>query len=223
MPDAPEHKVRARLGSFGFSADKADRAVETLSGGEKTRLMLAICTFNAPELLVLDEPTNHLDIDSREALIHALNEYEGAVLMISHDPHLVEACADQLWLVAGGIIRPWEDDLDAYRRYVITGKIETPQAAKPNINKAEARKLAAQRREQMKPLRQKIQALEKDVERLSKERDRLDAALADPATKDPTETAKSRAATLRALAAAEEQWLAATEEYEAGQREAEDA
>jgi ATP-binding cassette subfamily F protein 3 len=230
MPDAPEHKVRARLGSFGFSADKADRAVETLSGGEKTRLLLAMVTFAAPELLVLDEPTNHLDIDSREALIHALNEYQGAVLMISHDPHLVEACADQLWLVAGGVIRPWEDDLEAYRRYVITGKMEAPPPAevKPNINKAEARREAALRREKLKPLKQKITALEQEVARLSKERKAIEKALGNPEiyAKDPKkaqEVVQQSGALLRALSVAEEQWLAAQEEYDAGMKEAEEA
>lgn len=232
MKDAPEHKVRARLGGFGFSADKADRAVETLSGGEKTRLLLALSTFQAPELLVLDEPTNHLDIDSREALIHALNEFKGAVLLISHDRHLIEATADRLWLVGGGRIRPWDDDLEAYRRFIISGAVmpayeaEIPVA--PNINKAEARREAAALRERLKPLKQKIVTLEQEVARLTRERKLLDKALSSPElyAKDPRKAqdiVKQSGTILRALKEAEEQWLHAQSAYDEAMSEAEEA
>jgi ATP-binding cassette subfamily F protein 3 len=219
MPEGAEYKVRAVLGGFGFSADKANRPVETLSGGEKTRLLLALCTFDAPELLVLDEPTNHLDIDSREALVYALNDFKGAVLLISHDRHLIEATAERLWLVSGGRIAPWEDDLEAYRRYVISGSTEPPRPARPQQNKAEARKEAVARREKLKPLKQKIDALEKDIARLTQERDALDAVLADAELyeKDPKkaeETSKRRGTVLHALAGAEERWLEASAEYD---------
>ncbi len=119
MPDAPEAKVRARAGAIGFPAAAADTPVRNLSGGEKARLLLGLATFNSPHLVVLDEPTNHLDIDSRGALIEAINDYSGAVILVSHDRHLLEACADRLWLVAEGGVKPFDGDLDDYRRLVL--------------------------------------------------------------------------------------------------------
>src|SRR5437868_9857291 len=112
LPDAPEAKVRAVAGSFGFSAENADKKVEKLSGGEKARLMMGLATFGGPHLLILDEPTNHLDIDSRAALIEAINDYSGATILVSHDRHLLDACADQLWLVANGRVTPFDGDLE---------------------------------------------------------------------------------------------------------------
>ncbi len=104
---------------MGFPNVKADTAVAELSGGEKARLLMGLATFNGPHLLILDEPTNHLDIDSRAALIEAINEYEGAVILVSHDRHLVEACADRLWLVADGTVKTFDGDMDDYRRFVL--------------------------------------------------------------------------------------------------------
>ncbi len=115
MPEATEAQRRTKLGTWGFGADKADTKCSNLSGGEKARLLLALTAFHAPHLLILDEPTNHLDVDSREALIHAIAEYEGAVILISHDRHLVEATADRLWIVAGGTVRSYDGDMDSYR------------------------------------------------------------------------------------------------------------
>ena len=115
MPEATEAQKRTRLGTFGFCADKADTNCAKLSGGEKARLLLALTAFHAPHLLILDEPTNHLDVDSREALVQALTEYEGAVILISHDRHLIEACADRLWIVRGGTVRSYDGDMDSYR------------------------------------------------------------------------------------------------------------
>ena len=114
-----EVKVRAMLGGFGFDKHKADTKVGELSGGEKARLLFCLMSFDAPHIMLLDEPTNHLDIDAREALMQALNNYSGAVILVSHDPHLVECVADQLWLVADGKCVPYDDDLDAYRKLVI--------------------------------------------------------------------------------------------------------
>lgn len=116
MPGASEQKVRAFLGRFGFGQNRAETRISNMSGGEKARLLLALMAREAPELLLLDEPTNHLDIDSRQALIQALNEYPGAVMLISHDPHLVELTADCLLLVDDGKVRPFEGDLEDYRR-----------------------------------------------------------------------------------------------------------
>src|ERR1700687_2894874 len=116
MPEATETQRRARLGTLGFSVGKADTPAEKLSGGEKARLLFALATFHAPHLLILDEPTNHLDVDSREALIYALNDYEGAVILISHDRHLLEATVDRLWVVRGGTVAPYDGDLETYRQ-----------------------------------------------------------------------------------------------------------
>ncbi|MBX9701641.1 MAG: ATP-binding cassette domain-containing protein, partial [Acetobacteraceae bacterium] len=115
MPKATETACRGQIARFGLDADRAETRVSSLSGGEKARLLLALCTRDAPQLLILDEPTNHLDIDAREALVKALAEYAGAVLLITHDPHLVELVADRLWLVADGTVKPFEGDLDDYR------------------------------------------------------------------------------------------------------------
>ena len=115
LPRATPPQVRAQLARFGLDADRAETPVANLSGGEKARLLLALATREAPQLLILDEPTNHLDIDAREALVKALADFQGAVLLITHDPHLVELVADRLWLVADGTVRPFDGDLDDYR------------------------------------------------------------------------------------------------------------
>ncbi len=115
LPRASPPQVRAQLARFGLDADRAETPVANLSGGEKARLLLALATREAPQLLILDEPTNHLDIDAREALVKALADFQGAVLLITHDPHLVELVADRLWLVADGTVRPFDGDLDDYR------------------------------------------------------------------------------------------------------------
>ena len=115
MPDGTEAQRRAKLGAYGFGVDKADTKCGNLSGGEKARLLLLLTAFNAPHLIILDEPTNHLDIDSREALVRALNEYEGAVILISHDRHLVDAAADRLWVVRNGTVKSYDGDMETYR------------------------------------------------------------------------------------------------------------
>jgi ATP-binding cassette subfamily F protein 3 len=119
MQEPSEVKVRASLSQFGFDKNKADTKVGELSGGEKARLLFRLMSFDAPHIMLLDEPTNHLDIDAREALMQALNNYGGAVILVSHDPHLVECVADQLWLVADGGCTPYDDDLNAYRKQII--------------------------------------------------------------------------------------------------------
>src|SRR5512142_3197926 len=111
MPEASEAQVRARVGGIGFSGEAGNTPVANLSGGEKARLLLALATFEAPQLIILDEPTNHLDIDSRAALIEAINDFPGAVMLVSHDRYLLEACADRLWLVANGRVTPFDGDL----------------------------------------------------------------------------------------------------------------
>ncbi|MDX1975574.1 MAG: ABC-F family ATP-binding cassette domain-containing protein [Rickettsiales bacterium] len=119
MKGTAEAKIRAALAKFGFDKHKADTKVGDLSGGEKARLLFCLMSFDAPHIMLLDEPTNHLDIDAREALTQALNNYTGAVIIVSHDPHLVECVADRLWIVADGTCKPYDDDLDAYRQLVV--------------------------------------------------------------------------------------------------------
>jgi ATP-binding cassette subfamily F protein 3 len=221
MPDAPEAKLRARVGAIGFSAAAGDTAVKKLSGGEKSRLLLGLATFEAPHLVILDEPTNHLDIDSRAALIEAINDYPGAVILVSHDRYLLEACADRLWLVAGGQVMPFDGDLDDYRRLVLSGSGERSSAAAkaPEDDRGEARRAAAERRAQTAPLRKRVQKAEADIALLTRQLAKLDTTLADGElfTRDPARAAdlsKTRANVVASIAAAEEEWLAASSALE---------
>ncbi|MGZ3409317.1 MAG: ABC-F family ATP-binding cassette domain-containing protein [Xanthobacteraceae bacterium] len=221
MPDAPEAKVRARVGSIGFSGQAADASVATLSGGEKARLLLGLATFDGPHLVVLDEPTNHLDIDSRAALIEAINDYPGAVVLVSHDRYLLEACADRLWRVADGTVSPFDGDLDDYRRLVLANE-DNPQRAegqKPNAGRAEQRRTAAAKRAEFAPLQREIKNLETEMARLGARIAEIDRTLADPQlyTRDPAQAAalsKERSDATGRLAEIEEQWLALSSRYE---------
>ncbi len=222
MPDAPEAKVRARVGAIGFSADAGNTAVKKLSGGEKSRLLLGLATFAAPHLVILDEPTNHLDIDSRGALIQAINDYPGAVILVSHDRYLLEACADRLWLVAGGRVTPFDGDLDDYRRTVLADRGEGPaSASKPPAqpDRSDVRRAAAEKRAQTAPLRQRVAKAETEIAQLTRQLRKLDVTLADGDlfARDPARAAdlsKTRANVVAAIAAAEEEWLAASSAIE---------
>ncbi|WP_395174839.1 ABC-F family ATP-binding cassette domain-containing protein [Roseibium alexandrii] len=226
MPDAPEAKVRARVARFGLPTDRQETPAKDLSGGEKARLLLGLATFDGPHLLILDEPTNHLDIDSREALVMALNDYQGAVVLISHDRHLVEACADRLWLVADGKVEPYDGDMEDYKRLILQGP-EAAQKARDKAAAAEAdvasaqekRREAAQKRSQLKPLRQKIDAAEKEMTRLQEKIAKIDDMLADPEffQTDPDRAAKfakERAFCEKKLVKTEEEWLELSAEFE---------
>ncbi len=228
MPDATEAQKRTRLGSWGFSHDKADTKAAKLSGGEKARLLLALTAFHAPHLLILDEPTNHLDVDSREALIQALNDFPGAVILISHDRHLIEACVDRLWLVKGGTVRSFDGDLDGYRAELLAdrgqrARVQRDGAAPdtPKVARVDQRREAAARRAETAPLRRVVQSAEKEIERLTAKREEIDAALADPrAYEDAGKAQKlsiARADVTRQMAAAEEAWLAASAALEAAE------
>ena len=220
MPDAPEAKVRARAGAVGFSQALADTPAGQLSGGEKARLLLGLATFSGPHLIVLDEPTNHLDIDSRSALIAAINSYPGAVILVSHDRYLIEACADRLVLVANGQAVPFEGDLDDYQKLVLTqrGANDTnPRNRKEHARagRADIRRAAAERRVALAPLRRRIADAEAAVARLNAEIARIDATLAGSGlfARDPQKAAtlaKARADHASALARAEEDWLEAS-------------
>jgi ATP-binding cassette subfamily F protein 3 len=216
MPAAGEAQVRARVGAIGFSGAAADNSVATLSGGEKSRLLLGLATFAAPQLIILDEPTNHLDIDSRAALIEAINDFPGAVILVSHDRYLLEACADRLWLVQGGRVTPFDGDLGDYRRIVLGRGADDQSSKKPAPSDGAAlRRAAADKRAETAPLRKRVARAESDIARLTVELKTLDTELAggEIFVRDPARAAalaKTRARTANALAKAEEEWLAAS-------------
>ncbi|MGI2035741.1 ABC-F family ATP-binding cassette domain-containing protein [Rhizobium panacihumi] len=223
MPDAPEAKVRARVAQMGLATEKMATAAKDLSGGEKARLLMGLAAFHAPNLLILDEPTNHLDIDSRRALIEALNDYDGAVILISHDRHLIEATVDRLWLVNEGTVKPFEGDLEEYRDLIIAAgrkKDDKPQlAADEQVNKADQRKANAEKRASLAPLKKKINEIEALTAKLEKLIAGLDKELADPALyeKAPAKAAqkaKERGEAAAKLSTAEEEWLMLSSEYE---------
>ncbi len=215
MPDALPETIRARLGGFGFGQDKAFVPVGELSGGERARLNLALVTHDAPSLLILDEPTNHLDMETREALVAALAEYSGAVVLVSHDWHLVELVADRLWLVEDGTVRPFEDDLDGYRQHLLEADDgQKPLAAPASDRRREQRREAADRRLVAEPLRRKARLAEATAARLAAEQRALDQTLAAPGAFGGRAAAledalKRRAELARLIEAAEAEWFAA--------------
>lgn len=221
MPDAPEARVRARAAQTGFSGARADTKVEHLSGGEKARLLLGVASFAGPHLLILDEPTNHLDIDSRAALIEAINDHEGAVVLVSHDRYLLEACADRLWLVDGGTVRAFDGDVDDYARYVLSRKSggEREAPARSDAEAGEKPRADPKGRRDGGQLRRRLAAAEERVEKFTELLARVDAALAAPEafSSKPQEAqrlAQQRSELAQALASAEEQWLALAGEAE---------
>lgn len=199
-PDTREQELRDHLGTYRFSGDLATSPVKPMSGGEKARLALALIAWKKPNLLVLDEPTNHLDMETREALTMALSTFEGAVLLVSHDRHLLRAVTDQLWLVHDGLVKPYDGDLDDYAKLVLEHRRTTAQAERsqregeklekndkgpqPVVNKKEARRLEAQERQRIaelrKPLKKELDAVEKALAQASEKLRALDATLADP-------------------------------------------
>jgi ATP-binding cassette subfamily F protein 3 len=223
MPDAPEAKIRSRAAQIGFPNVKADTRVANLSGGEKARLLMGLATFNGPHLLILDEPTNHLDIDSRAALIEAINDYAGAVILVSHDQYLLEACADRLWLVADGRVQAYDGDMQDYRKLVLDNaksSVKKREREASPQNSTEQRRDAARARKEAAPLARKVQAAEEKMARFTGLIARVDLTLADPRTfeRNPAEAVKlsqQRAELEKALAAAEEEWLELSSEYEA--------
>jgi len=221
MPSAPAERVRTRLGAFGFSGAKADVVVGSLSGGERARLNLALISHAGPNLLVLDEPTNHLDMEAREALVEALSGYEGAVVLISHDEHLVGLVADTLWLVADRTVLRFDGDLAAYRERLLSER-NNPDEKKPAArapSQKERRRLAAESQTRLSPLRKALKAAEARLEMLTQERARLEAQLADPSlyTKagiNMSELSQRLGALNREITTAESAWLEAAEALE---------
>jgi ATP-binding cassette subfamily F protein 3 len=234
---AGETKVRGQLGRFGFSRDRANLKVGVLSGGEKTRLLLSLATRNAPHLLLLDEPTNHLDMDARASLVDAINDFEGAVVLVSHDTHLVKMIADQLWLVAGGKVTPFDGDIDDYQAKLLrergNGKSnggkngkgskrerKVAPAPAPEPSPKKERKQSADARAKRAPLKRTLETLEKSIAKLNKQRGDIDAKLADPELySDPAiniaELQREKVRLEREIAHAEHEWLVAQEAYEA--------
>ncbi len=213
MGGAPAQRVRNRLGGFGFGMEQSETTIADLSGGEKARLLLALITHAAPQLLILDEPTNHLDVDRRDALIQALNGYDGAILIISHDMHLVQCVADGLWLVEGGFCLPFDGDLDEYR-----GRILAAEASDVARVRAPVRPNANARTGQA-PLRQRLRRAEKKLDSLQAAKTKLVTALSDPTIyRDEPEKAaelnRLQARIQTEIETAEAAWFAAQEALE---------
>ena len=224
MPGASPAAVRAQLGRFGFAGSKATTEVGKLSGGERARLALALITRDAPHMLILDEPTNHLDVDAREALVQALNEYSGAVVIVSHDRHMLEMTADRLVLVDSGTAKEFDGSIDDYIAFVLAR--EPAAAGKDDstrgVNKKEQRKANAEARERGQELRKRARKAEAELERLTAERSAIDQAMFDPTSAAPalakltmTELMKRRAVIETQIEAAEAAWLEASEAFEA--------
>ncbi len=212
-PEETPAKLRARLAGFGIGADQADTVAGKLSGGQKARLSLLLATLDAPHLLILDEPTNHLDMESREGLIEALAAYTGAVVLVSHDMHLLGHVADRLWLVKGGRVAPYEGDLEEYRRLLLDQPAPKPEKAKPKPEKPSRATLAE--------LRQEVSTAEARVEKLTDIREKLAEKLADPAMYDADRVAETEgwqkkfAEVEDGLERAEALWMKALERLEA--------
>ncbi|OBX19183.1 glycosyl transferase family 1 [Erythrobacter sp. QSSC1-22B] len=223
MPDAPPKIVRAQLGRFGFSGERAMREVGKMSGGERARLALALVTRDAPHMLILDEPTNHLDVDAREALVQALGAYEGAVVVVSHDRHMLELTADRLMLVDGGTATEFDGSLADYTDMILgrDPKKAGKPASAPQGNRKDARRAAAEAREQTQGLRKTVKTAEAEIAKLEARKTELDRAMFDPgsaarqdADRSMTELMKLRADTVAGIATAEARWIAASEAIE---------
>lgn len=228
-PQEPEQSLRNYLGSFGFHGDEALSPVKRFSGGEKARLALAIIAWQKPNLLLLDEPTNHLDLEMRQALTMALQGFSGAVLVVSHDRHLLKSTVDEFLLVADGQVAPFDGDLTDYERWMSEQRRQTIQEAqveqKPKSGESaedrkNRRRAAAEARQQLSPLKKKQRDLEARVDQLQTQLKAVETELADPdlydATNKPrlTELLRKQTELAQALAKSEEQWLLLTEEIE---------
>ncbi|WP_020594029.1 ABC-F family ATP-binding cassette domain-containing protein [Kiloniella laminariae] len=231
----PESKVRAQLGRFGFGVNHVATKVGALSGGEKARLLFALTTRDAPHILLMDEPTNHLDVDSREALVQAMNSFEGAIVLVSHDPHLIELTADRFWLVGEGTVKAYDGDLEDYKKLLIEqrrqerqktrtrndGTADTVDAERSkNMSKKDKRRAAAEARAAGGDLKKVVRMAEQKVEKLQAKKEKLETELADPAIYESSnvrqlELTREIGKLDKELSKAEEEWLTAQEKYEA--------
>ena len=216
-------QLRARLGAAGIGADIVDNPVERLSGGQKARLLMAIAAIDAPHILILDEPTNHLDIESREALVHALNSYEGCVIIVSHDAHLVEMVADRLWLVEHGYVSAFDGDMADYKKWLLAkrGGASTVNADKPSTKLVDKQlSTGRQRRQNTSAVRAKIRSCETELETLGAQKQAIETKMSAPGFYDPSNAFNIAAldaelARIDAqLSAIEEAWLIHQEELE---------
>jgi len=232
-PKASEQEIRNFLGGFGFHGDKALEVIEPFSGGEKARLALACVAWMKPNLLILDEPTNHLDIEMREALALALQNFEGAILIVSHDRHLLKSTVDEYWLVDHGKVQNFDGDLDDYHDYMnhrtdaphptSSQDVNTGNASdtKPSIDRKEQKRLEAERRQRLAPIRKKQQAAEKQMESLQQALDEIEQAMSDTglyeaSRKDELNALIQKQGTMKAeLEEIELEWMTLTEALEA--------
>lgn len=225
-PRAREQSLRDFLGGFAFRGDMTGEPILPFSGGEKARLALALQVYQRPNLLLLDEPTNHLDLEMRHALSLALQDYEGALVVISHDRHLLRSVSDSLLLVKGGGVTEYDGDLDDYRQYIFAqSKSATPVSSKPagdnsNAARKDKKRLEAAKRQQLKPLRDQLKKLEQQLDILNRQKAGVDQRLADPAIYEGTNKAslnellQQQAKLIPELQDIEEQWLQLSEQLE---------
>ena len=225
-PGDPPEKIRSQLARFGFSQERAETTVASLSGGEKARLLFALMTSDRPHVLLFDEPTNHLDVNSRQALIQAINAFPGAVVIVSHDPHVIDLTADCFWRVADGTVVPFDGDLNDYRNLLLSGADRgTRDRAAANTSppdpqtRRNQRRLAAARREALAPLRDDLRHAERILETLSAQKAELEAVMADPEvyngdSKKLVALQMDLGRIANGLAHAEEQWLKLQEQWE---------
>jgi ATP-binding cassette subfamily F protein 3 len=228
-PDETEQALRDYLGGFGFTGERVDQQVSDFSGGEKARLVLALLVYQRPNLLLLDEPTNHLDIDMRLALSVALQEYEGAMVIVSHDRHMLRTVCDDFVLVANGVVLEFDGDLEDYRQWLskrLNETVEQTSAAKPVQSKKQLRQQQAERRKRLQPLQKKLNALETELEKLGAELDEVEQSLADSAVyeesnKDALTKLLGRQGELKKRQQeTEEAWLELGEELQVAEQEA---
>ena len=223
-PRDTETQRRGHLGYFGFAQDRAETIIENLSGGEKARLLFALMSCDKPHILLLDEPTNHLDVESRQALVQAINAFSGAVVIVSHDPHVLKLTADRFWLVDEGRVIPFEGDMDDYQALLLSknrGNVEKRKENRPNDRK-NLRKEAAKRRQALAPLRKKLTQAESKVERLEGEKQKLQKAMADPTLYEEEKgkllALQKQLGTLeKDLARAEDNWIRLQVEWDRAQ------
>jgi ATP-binding cassette subfamily F protein 3 len=228
-----ESSLRGYLGGFGFIGDRVEEPVAPFSGGEKARLVLALLIYQKPNLLLLDEPTNHLDLEMRHALSMALQEYVGAMVIVSHDRHLLKSVTDQFVLVDNGKVKEFDGDLDDYANRLQSPletiaaetSAEEHTASSPvienNLTKKEVRRIEAEKRKKLQPLKNRVDRLERKIEELNEKLDAIDTQLADPAlyneenTQTMTSLMQDKAYLAKDIADLEEQWMTALDEYEA--------
>ena len=222
MKNASEAQIRGKCAQLGFPNVKAETKIAMLSGGEKARLLMGLCSFHGPHLLIMDEPTNHLDIDSRAALIEAINDYKGAVILVSHDRYLLDACADRLWQVADGVVTPFDGDMDDYKAQVLGTEKPKPKAEKMSSSQPGRTAPGQGHPGQAMPVKKRIAVLEEKMAKFQDLIGRIDKALADrdafiAQPQKAAQLAKQRGELAKALVTTEEDWLMLSAEQEAAQ------